>query len=491
MTVFAGALLLSFLLYFPVLNNTFLSDDYDSLYRIIIKREILFKEYLRPITDLSFLFNYFFSGLNATAFYVFNIVIHAINVWMLYRIAGRYKMFEGRQQEMFVYIAALLFAIYPFHSECIVWLTGRLSSIACLCALIAIYVILGDMLPWKKRTVAIVAYFIGLHAYESILLLPLILIVLQWRKGISRKALISECLIWGTVMVLYFLWKYLIAGVLYSRYADHMVSNHLIQYIITGLKTLGRSVLPPEENSLFMAVLFAGATIFLVFLHYRLIKTLQSNKEQCWKYGQLALAFFIAILVPALFGVSTRTSEGDRLLYFPSCFLALMFSSLLLVLLKKNSYRWIVLSLLASGALYLIVESNARWRKASGIMKEVLSKVEQAGEKQVLLINLPDELEGAFVFRNGFYNSLIIRGIDTSRVTVSHYLKRLEYLPLKDEIQVVEESSKLFIYPSTYILDNQTDIYEVRGIHNEYITTLRKKNSVIYYWNNKELVKLF
>jgi hypothetical protein len=121
----------------------------------------------------------------------------------------------------------------------------------------------------------------------------------------------------------------------------------------------------------------------------------------------------------------------------------------------------------------------------------VHEKIQQANGKQVVLINLPEEMEGAFVFRNGFYNSLLVYGVDTATVRVSHYLKRTEYLAIKDTIPVNKENGRLFIYPATYLIDNQNGIFEVRGGQNEYLATVKKDDNIVYYWNNRELVRLF
>jgi protein O-mannosyl-transferase len=272
---------------------------------------------------------------------------------------------------------------------------------------------------------------------------------------------------------------------------QHVVNNRLVQYLSQGLKTIGRSVLPPEDDSQRMVVWFCIATIVVGLLHYLLFRKMRKTATEGYRYLQLATAFFIAILIPVLFGVSTRTTEGDRLLYFPACFLCMMLGFLLLVLVRKNSYRWGIITLLVVGAVYLTVANNKRWVQASDLVKEVQEKIQQANGKQIVLINLPEELEGAFVFRNGFYNSLLVYGIDTAHVTVSHYLKRTEYLTIKDTIPAKKENGRLFIYPATYVIDNQDGSIGVRGAQNEYLATVKKSDNIIYYWNNRELVKLF
>ena len=63
-----------FVIYFPLLGNGFLSDDYDSLYRIYVQKRILYKEFLRPMIDISFYVNYLISGLSAWSYYLFNML---------------------------------------------------------------------------------------------------------------------------------------------------------------------------------------------------------------------------------------------------------------------------------------------------------------------------------------------------------------------------------------------------------------------------------
>ncbi|WP_315816836.1 hypothetical protein [Paraflavitalea speifideaquila] len=169
----------------------------------------------------------------------------------------------------------------------------------------------------------------------------------------------------------------------------------------------------------------------------------------------------------------------------------MMAAFMLLVLINRNAYRWVIIGVLTIVSVFLIVQNNNRWSKASDLTKEVQKIINQDDKKQVVLINLPEELEGAFVFRNGFLQSLVINGVDTSRVMVSHYLNRLEYLAMPDNNPVIKEKDRLFVYPATYIVDSQHDTLEIRGPQNKYLASLRKQTSTIYYWNNIELVKLY
>ncbi len=44
--------ILTFLLYFPVLGNGFLTDDYASLYRLLIEKRVPFGDASRPLIDI-------------------------------------------------------------------------------------------------------------------------------------------------------------------------------------------------------------------------------------------------------------------------------------------------------------------------------------------------------------------------------------------------------------------------------------------------------
>src|SRR5579863_164610 len=87
-----------FAIYIPILGNGFLSDDYDSLYRIYIQKRILYKEFLRPMIDISFYFNYLISGLSAWSYYLFNISVHVINALLVFRFAAGFVLFSKKDQ---------------------------------------------------------------------------------------------------------------------------------------------------------------------------------------------------------------------------------------------------------------------------------------------------------------------------------------------------------------------------------------------------------
>jgi hypothetical protein len=453
---------LVFLLYFPVLGNGFLTDDYAALYRLLIQKRVLFEEMVRPLIDISFYFNYLISGLHPVGYYLFNFCVHALCCFMVYRVALDLPVFSGRKHQVFAVMAALIFLFYPFHNEGVVWLAGRLSSMAALFGLMAIHFLLV-----KRRhlnlVLAVLCWWVGLFAYESILVLPGVALLFEWIKFRDvRRGLISFS-VWVVAGVGWLGMRYLVSGQLLPAYGQSGLAGDPVWMRV--FKVIGRCCLPPGENGKLMTVLFVIVMVLVGVIHF-----LVWARRRGGPYGQrsglvlvwLELGFLLALLPAFAFAVSTRTAEGDRLLYFPSCVLSLLIAGVLMTLVGRRVIRMVVVGIyLLTGAI-LIEMNNRTWVFASRTAESGLDLLRHAPGR-VVLVNVPDEWEGAYIFRNNFKEALVVNGIDTDRVRVTHVLTRLEYLRVRGKIAPVLTGDSVFVYPATRI-----------GIH---------RDERVYYWN--------
>jgi hypothetical protein len=488
--VFVMFSVLGFLLYYPILHNDFLSDDYDSLYRICIEKTIIIKQFLRPLIDISFKFNYLLGGLNATGYYIFNIIVHIINTYLIYTIATLFKLPNDKPQRVFAWVSALLFMLYPFHNEAIVWLTGRLSSIACLFALSAIRISLSSIHKTLKAACVCLLYYIGLLAYESVLLLPFIIWLFAWNR--TRPTRKHFLLLWGCMVALisYLLIRYWASDVVYGDYGSRITDNGGINIITKAAKTWGRILLPPCENSAVLTVSFLILMSLAVFLCIRLYKI--HGLTNLLIYTKLFIALVLAMIIPMLFGISTKTSEGDRLLYFPSVFLCMILAYLIVVLVEKQSWRLVLFSASIGYFLSFLIMNNQRWITASRLSATLIEEVQEAAHnKYVIIANLPDEVEGAFVFRNGFYKAMILHNVDTGKIWVNNYLTRSEYLKLPPKIMVFSKRDGLFLPPASKVTILTNDSVSMENISTKQSVVFNKNNTVIFYWNKTEIIQLF
>ena len=107
--------------------------------------------------------------------------------------------------------AGLLFLIYPFHNESIAWLSGRLSSMACLFALISL-IITSEGKGKTTNIMSALFFLLGLLCYESIIFLPAIILIIQWLKGRSVKNLFIQSGFWLLVIFFYLFIRLSLSG---------------------------------------------------------------------------------------------------------------------------------------------------------------------------------------------------------------------------------------------------------------------------------------
>jgi hypothetical protein len=477
---------LTFLLYFPVLGNGFLTDDYASLYRLLIEKRVPFEETIRPLIDISFYFNFLISGIHPVSYYIFNFCVHALTCYMVYRVALDLPLFSARRQRVFAMTAAFLFLFYPFHNEGVVWLSGRLSSMAALFGLMAIHFSLARKSPWGIVP-AVLCWYAGLFAYESIIVLPAMVLLFEWIKFRDVRRGLQTVAVWTGAGLLWIAMRYVAAGGLLPPYAQGTTAGDPIAWRF--VKVLGRCFLPPEENTKLMMILFVGLAVLIGVVHVLVwrrtspslkLRGVMAADRRGWSYFTLGICFLLALLPAIVFEVSTRTSEGDRLLYFPSCMLCLLAGAVILLLLPGRRWRLLLCGAYAVASVVFITGNNRRWVFASRTAESALEIVRRASGR-VVLVNAPDEWEGAFIFRNNFKEGLVVNRIDTSKVIVSHFLMRQEYEKVDGRIEPARKDSSVFIFPTTRIV-RSGDGFRVDGMANSF----RVKEDSVYYWDKYE-----
>jgi hypothetical protein len=451
---------LTFLLYFPVLGNGFLTDDYASLYRLLIEKREPFLETVRPMIDISFYVNYLISGLHPMSYYIFNLCVHAGTCFMVYRVALDLPLFEGRRGFAYAFTAGMLFLFYPFHNEGVVWLSGRLSSMAALGGMLAIHLSLTKKWLWGTL-LAVLCWYIGLFAYESIIVLPAVVLLFEWIKFRDVSRGLRSLAVWVVAGLLWLEFRLFTVGGLLPPYTQGATVRDPIA--LRFVKVLGRCFLPPSENWKWMMIGFVGVVVLIGAVNVVIWR------RKSWPYLVLEIGFLLALFPAVALGVSTRTSEGDRLLYFPSCLLCLV-AGAVVFLLPLRRWRLVLCGGYVVAGVLLINANNRRWVFASRTAEKALAYM-RAGFQPVVLVNAPDEWEGAFIFRNSFNQGLVVNGIDTNRVVVKHFLTRLEYLKVNGKIEPVFRDHSFFIYPSTQI------------------ATMSEAERV-YYWDKNEWKKL-
>ena len=482
-------------------GRSFASDDFDVIRRVGPGGVIRIKGFFRPLSDITLYLNYKIGGLDPSGYYLLNIFLHAACSWLFYLFCLRWKWTEEKEQQGFALIAALLFLTYPFHSEGIAWLLGRGASLSALFALGALWVAVTDLPGAWRRGWACLLYFIGMTAYESIMLLPLILLILLWGREPLRQYY-KWVLALSATLVLHLLVRAAVSGGVMGYYGGGFFGRGWGDYAGNVLKVAGRLFLPPSDDTRRMLLLSGLVFVVVVILLAVFWKRTAGKKGErvvLLKWGGMLL---LSCITPVLSGISTRTSESDRLLYFPSLFVCGLLALLLIRILGRSRALWPVVLLLLLYNTYFLERANRNWVRASADTRAILDGI--AGEvregRRVLLVNVPDETEGAFIFRMGLQDALLLKGGDTTRVTVVHKLTREEELGLPDSIRAGRNGDDYWIQPAVRIQRVHGDSLQVWGDYpggegQGKEGTTRKfqvigPGDVLLYWNGQRLVRM-
>ena len=485
LAVFLGLLILGLLIYLPVLNKGLLSDDFLVMRRVALDGVVFIKGFFRPLSDITLYFNYWMGGFEGIYYTGFNLLLHVLGSFFLYLFCQRWQGLPITNRYYFALLVAFLFLTYPFHNESVVWGVGRASLLAGFFGISAMLVLVSNLgFGWRLFYVNLF-YFIGLTAYESIFLLPLIIILIAW----SNKRPVKRLIFWGSSMaftvLLHFIMRRAVSGGIVGGYADGVFDQGVVQYVSNFLRITGRLFLPPAENATLLTIAFVVLLIGMLVFTWIYIK---KNKTSVPVF--LIVAFLlISLVVPLTFPVSTRTSESDRLLYFPSVFVCLLVAFLVTDLIQGKKWLYIISGFLLLYNIYFLERNNLNWRKASSISSAVLNtlKNQQQTRKNILIMNVPDEYNGAFIFRNGFEDALIIHNLDTAGIKRLSRLKWEEYQTIPEEIVPETRGDTLLIAPDNRIYLSRQE----QAIFIDSAGTIKGPYPIseneLWYWNKNQL----
>lgn len=165
--------------YLPALNNGFIADDWVILHRVdVLKEDPL---YLNEVVPENFrLTSYVVFGLlktlfgyNAAPFYVFNILLHALNCILL---AALVREITGDSN--LGSISGLFLAVFQSPQEAVMWLAAMNETLSvCFMLLTSLFWLRG------RQAIAALIFIAALYSKESALILVLLLPLVELNRG--------------------------------------------------------------------------------------------------------------------------------------------------------------------------------------------------------------------------------------------------------------------------------------------------------------------
>ena len=406
---------LAFLVFWPVLDLSPFSDDHSALWNAGVRGIPWRTGIYRPLADLTFNWGTALWGSAAFGHRTFNVLVHGLNAFLVFalflRLAQRIGLGNVHHG---AWIAALLFLVYPFHQESIVWLVGRESALGTFFVLIGLLAVDKERIGRPQVVVASLALFTGLLCYEGAILLPLLALPILYSRGSDQTNVNRVLLGFGIALIAFVAIHLSVGSTVESSYFGGLFSQHVTAYFTNIPKVVARMFLPPAEDPSTMIVrsVVLGCILLAIGAWVRFFPRKNEWTKARGLFAVLILLLVIASIQPVLGGVSTRTSESDRFLYLPSVFIC-MLAGLLVLSIPQRIVRMLFFGVLLITSTLALRINHAHWRSASATTTRILAELPDPPAESLLFVSgLPDNDHGAFIFRNGFREAVWLSGRD-------------------------------------------------------------------------------
>ena len=185
-------MLLTVLIYTNGLDNTFTVADDDT--NIVLNDNIkdlsfngvkhlfttTYQDDYRPLTYLSYSIVYALFGLDATAFFLANLLLHLLNIFLVF-----YFVKCINNNWIVAGITALLFAIHPMHVESVAWLSAHNDVLYSSCFLLSLiaYVVYSKEYLKKYLLLSILFFVLAAMAKPLAIALPFVLALIDYYRN--------------------------------------------------------------------------------------------------------------------------------------------------------------------------------------------------------------------------------------------------------------------------------------------------------------------
>lgn len=467
----------SLLLYAQVLPSYFLSDDFDFIAHYLNGKGIPYKDagFLRPVSLLSYGGDYFLWKLNPTGFHLTNTLLHGLNAFLLYAILRRFlDLMKIEYALSLALVSAGLFVALPCHSEVVAWIGGRTDAVVTAYGLGATFCLVRLL---TKRSLGILLGFfflfcMSLLAKENAVILPVVWTILVGSYLIVSKQKPSAWhfhVLGGlfACIAAYLLVRWFLVGHVISGYDAMHLSWFNFTTIVHGfIYTLRAFVLPLSSVTKGTAYLLGG--LGLAFVCIVLFFSRRSLYSAHGIFAGALVACFYVSLIPALpMPVSLFSLEGERHLYMPSIFLCSLLPLIVLALSRSRMVAVGVTCLLIVVEGYALQESNTRWVAAAQLSEEIAQEMTQYDPQTTVVLNIPDNFQGAYVFRNGLNSAATVflgKQKHNYRILTRHTVSALDDL---NEVNIKNNQFTLSLPHDQRFVKVHHDIMEGLSVKND------------------------
>ena len=398
----------SFWLYAPSLTIGLLSDDFVLVDRITTGAfwSLQKAEFFRPAPHLLWAATFEIVGHQALYLHILNVLIHAINSSLVVVIATRLGF-----DRLLAILAGVLFLTIPSNVEPVAWASGIqdvLMTLGCLA-----FVVGASRGPsLSVMFLALSGLVVGLLTKETAVMAPVLASVLWLRVGPFRKTPGWAVIAGGVVLSIgYGVWR-LTATAVPTDYTVAPSRYFLKEFLVRPFATLA---VPWSGATLDSAPALGLISAGLILVVAVMAAAGRPSRVGFWTVNRCGLWVIASVMPVYAYLFISDSMQGSRYLYLGS-----VGWILLLIQITQTSFHHHVRGgraatlLLLSGLTAMWAVGTRQllnpWVQAADLRDRVISsaieQIQTTPCQSAIFAQLPDSLDGAYVFRNGFWGAL-------------------------------------------------------------------------------------
>lgn len=410
--------LVGFAVYARILDDFFLADDWAFLAPIEQTPSVgvlfspLAERYFRPMVVLVYYLNFKLSGLAPLTYHVSLVAIHVASAVLLYVFGRRALPERGPLAPL---LGGLLFLVFGGHAEAVTYIAGVADPLLLLCVLTFVLLFLRGLErehPLPAFAGSWVAFALALFTKESatvMLAIGTAAAVLAAPAWPDRRRL-RRTLLWLSVplpmVVAYVLLRAHVLGFTFLNLQDMGTSANPIA---TARAFVVRSFLPAGE---FLSTVWLWRLDVIVLAPLALGLFAAARRET--RRGLVLLGVCLTItLAPVMpLSIAIHSPQSERFIYLPSAFASLLTIYLIDAVTRRRAIVLVIALLLCGWHVRALDRSNRAWEAAASITEGIVTSFTQLMRERgrpgraVYVLNAPDNLRGAYIWRRGFYEAL-------------------------------------------------------------------------------------
>lgn len=388
------------IIYIEAFSIGFLSDDYGFLWQAKEFGWSAFEHnfndpFYIPFSHVIAMSLYSLVGENALVFHVLQLLIHVLIGWQLYLFLKEYV--NGYVKIAF--LSGLLFLVFPYQTEAVLWLSSKSYGYSLFFGLLCIRQFFKYYNSKKNANLFLSSIFLicSITTKEFGYLLPLIIPLLLWNKGrLSFKPI--PIFIFSTIIISSLAIRWIVLSDLIGGYGTgvHMNLSVIAWHYLAYISKFFTHIRYSDDSMIFF---YCMSALTLVSFGPLILSMIKEQKVR--KNGLVTVSLFILSLLPVIsLEISSLYSiESDRYSYWASIIVC---TSLVVAINKLPKKQANILSILWSIIFISLTYGTAQnWDKANQVKENYLNNLERLPENNLLIINTPDNFNGAYILRNG------------------------------------------------------------------------------------------